>query len=815
MTTYNVEIVINGRDNASGPLRGAGGALGNIAQIAGGILSAQLFVQIGQQLMGMARDAFAATAEYERMGMAMTSLVARELRHKDANLSMGEAMTLAGDKAGELLRWIEKLAISSPFDAQSIATSYRQFLTFGFGSEQAQKLTQVLVDMSAGAGLGAAEMDRISYALGQINQTGKVLTLDLRQLMNAGVPVVDILNSMGFSLEDVSKGLVKSSDFLDAFTKMMGTDFQGAAAAQATSWAGLANSLSDIKKIGLREFFSSTFEAVQPYVAKFVALFSDDKFQETLRMMGKPIGNFVGAFFEMISRLKSEGIAGVLDVLYNLVPANIGNALMTAINGAVDIVANSGGIGNILLKLFSGIAGAGVGAGVSIALAPALIASISTAFALALPVLKGFAGKLIANILSAGFLVNGGVIGALVQLLFVGPFMGLASKIAPFLAPIGGLFAKILAPLGGLTRFLLPVLAPLASVAGPILLAAGAIMLLFGAFKLFKDGKLSEMLAPLGGMFDAIKQTAMELWPTIQEVGKQIGESFSANAEKLASEVLPWLVEQFGKFSDWFVQNKPLIEAFVLAIGNFFSNTLIPAISNLWMILGPLLTGIAGLLMNVATLVMQIATGDWSGAWETIKQIAVGALETIKNVVMGAVSWILSIFGTSLAAMQASWAGNWEQLAQIVGRIKVILGAKIVEFVRIGRDIVEGIKRGIKAAWSGIIATLTGLLGDLIEAVLKKLGISSPSKVFKGIGINIVKGMALGLTSSAGMAQDAMQGVLGRTVPAFAGATSSGGTMAMTSGRYGNLILNNYGTLDASENSTLRDGILRRGRKAF
>ena len=293
-------------------LGGLLGSLGRFAGVAGGILGGAVLYKLGQGVFDMGREALAATGEWERLTLTMESLVAREIRTTDATLSMTDALAQAGPRAQELLGWIQRLAIASPFDLEGITTSYRQALAFGFTSDRAQDLTQVLVDMSAGMGLTSDKMQLVSYALGQINQSDKLLMQDLRQLMNAGVPVNDLLQEMGYSLADVGKEAISSADFLDVFIEKMGSDFEGAAARQATSWAGLMNTFSDLKKMGLREFFGGLFDVVQPLAVAFSEWFQEEGLAR-LREWGTELGNFTRGVIDFGMSLEGASPQELID----------------------------------------------------------------------------------------------------------------------------------------------------------------------------------------------------------------------------------------------------------------------------------------------------------------------------------------------------------------------------------------------------------------------------------------------------------------------------------------------------------------------
>lgn len=302
----NVEIIINAKDNASGVLNGISNTLGNMAKTAG-IAAAAL----GAAFLALGKQALDATAEWERMEMTMQSLVARELKAADSTLTMSAALEQATGRSEELLGWIQKLAIESPFDLEGVATAFRTALAYGFTSEQAQRLTQNMIDFAAGTGQSVTVMNQIALALGQVQAKGRLAGQEILQLVNAGVPVNDILKSMGFTLDDVSAGLVTADKFLAAFSETMESDFGGAAARQTNTWAGLLNSLGDIKKIGLRELFAGVFEVLQPLVAKFAEWLQGDGL-ERIREMGAILGGLAQNLINGFKMLQSGELGTVI-----------------------------------------------------------------------------------------------------------------------------------------------------------------------------------------------------------------------------------------------------------------------------------------------------------------------------------------------------------------------------------------------------------------------------------------------------------------------------------------------------------------------
>lgn len=120
------------------------------------------------------------------------------------------------------------------------------------------------------------------------------------------------------------------------------------------------------------------------------------------------------------------------------------------------------------------------------------------------------------------------------------------------------------------------------------------------------------------------------------------------------------------------------------------------------------------------------------------------------------------------------WTGiKWpyEKLGQILGNLsvtapsaikemwdktKIILSAMLADFKILGKEIVGGLIDGIKGAGPAFIASIKGTISNAIKAAKDKLGISSPSLVFAGIGEQMMAGMAMGVNRGADMPSQAV-----------------------------------------------------------
>lgn len=243
-----------------------------------------------QPFINLGREAFGAVSAYQRLAMSMESLVAKEIRSTDATIEMTDALAMAKPRAAELLKWIQDLAINSPFSQEGVAQAFRTAQAYGFTAAEAQRLTKATIDFSSATGASSYQMDIIALALGQIKAKGKLAGQEILQLTNAGLAINPILAKMGFTMNDVSKGVVGADQFVKAFVETLESDFGGAAARTTGTLEGLTSTISDLKTVGLRELFMPFFEAVTPALSAFASGLNN--LMPLITIIGQSIGSF-------------------------------------------------------------------------------------------------------------------------------------------------------------------------------------------------------------------------------------------------------------------------------------------------------------------------------------------------------------------------------------------------------------------------------------------------------------------------------------------------------------------------------------------
>jgi phage tail tape-measure protein len=171
---------------------------------------------------------------------------------------------------------------------------------------------------------------------------------------------------------------------------------------------------------------------------------------------------------------------------------------------------------------------------------------------------------------------------------------------------------------------------------------------------------------------------------------------------------------------------------------------------------------------------------DFVGGWEHLVAVLLAAKFASVVGAIGAVGTALASLATlatghpviALVAVIAGAAGviiaHWESVSRALDPVfRTLEGmAESVKlrwdglvdrasgladrFQAIGRALLDGLRRGIDNAWEGLKARIQEIVGWLPDWVKQKLGIHSPSRVFAGIGANLMQGLVLGLAGQEG-----------------------------------------------------------------
>ena len=100
------------------------------------------------------------------------------------------------------------------------------------------------------------------------------------------------------------------------------------------------------------------------------------------------------------------------------------------------------------------------------------------------------------------------------------------------------------------------------------------------------------------------------------------------------------------------------------------------------------------------------------------------------------------------------------QLPQIITSIVTGLAGAVPAMLEVGKNIARGIWDGISSLTSWLKSKVEGMVSGIVRGVKSVLGISSPSKVFAGIGANMSEGIGQGFEKAMGDVEKDMQGAV-------------------------------------------------------
>lgn len=203
------------------------------------------------QTIGFVTKIREVTAEFELQRVALGAII------KD------------GYEASKMFEQIKAAAVKSPFEIKDLVSYTKQLAAYKIETKDLFDTTMQLADISAGLGVG---MERLVLAFGQIRATGYLRAAEVRQLTEAGIPIVEELAeklsavrgelvSAGDVMQMISEraisfGMVK--EVFDDMTSAGGT-FYKMQEKQAETLAGQWSNLKDTLSIMYDEIGRSSF----------------------------------------------------------------------------------------------------------------------------------------------------------------------------------------------------------------------------------------------------------------------------------------------------------------------------------------------------------------------------------------------------------------------------------------------------------------------------------------------------------------------------------------------------------------------------
>jgi phage-related protein len=391
-------------------------------------------------------------------------------------------------------------------------------------------------------------------------------------------------------------------------------------------------------------------------------------------------------------------------------------------------------------------------------------------------------------------------------------FAGIVAAVQPFAPVIVSTFSTLgpqvlalvaaFSPLQLVLQSLLPVFPQLAALVASLAAAVGPLL-----------GTALSVITPIVGMLvELLSGVLAAVLPAVTTMVGVLAEAFGdvgAALEPLISAIFPVLAAVISALF-------PILDALgeLLPVVADLFGVVVGAIAPVIQIIGAVLTPVIQALLPVVTLVfesiakivsavmqvvqgvIQVATGlisgNWSLVWTGILNIFSGIWEALKGVLSLALSTVVGLMTGGLANAQSVWTSVWNSVSSffsgiwssmvaataagisgviswvsgIRGQVMGALSGAGEWLVSTGRNMIEGLIRGVQAVAGRIAETVLAPIRAAVAGVKGFLGIHSPSRLFMEIGGHTGEGMALGLESKADRIIEASESLI-PTPPSF------------------------------------------------
>ena len=158
-------------------------------------------------------------------------------------------MLKSKEKANELMAQLTDLAAKTPFGLEEVSEGAKKLLAFQIPAQEVTETLRRMGDVASGLGV---PMGQLIHVYGQVKAQGKLVTNDLYQFMNAGIPIIAELSKVVGKSETEIKDMVSAGKIgfteIQAVIKNMTNEgglFYNLMAEQSKSLGGQISNLKD------------------------------------------------------------------------------------------------------------------------------------------------------------------------------------------------------------------------------------------------------------------------------------------------------------------------------------------------------------------------------------------------------------------------------------------------------------------------------------------------------------------------------------------------------------------------------------------
>jgi len=256
-----------------------------------------------------------------------------------------------------------------------------------------------------------------------------------------------------------------------------------------------------------------------------------------------------------------------------------------------------------------------------------------------------------------------------------------------------------------------------------------------------------------------------------------------------------------------------ILNLYIIVFGTIFL-VILNAVNGIRNVITTVFTAISGFIGAVMQGVLNIITTIWNAIWGFIGPTVMAIYNTIAGVFGAVYNFLAGIFNGILNVARNIWNAIYNTIAGAVNNVRNFFGNAGSWLVDAGSNIIRGLINGINNMAGAIFNKAQEIANGVKDRIKGALGIRSPSTVMMGLGLNVGKGLEIGMQKALPRIQDMalnMANSVKTPVANISTAGNNGGNeTSINNNIYGNITLGDVSAVDRFFDNLNRNGELAR-----
>lgn len=275
-------------------------------------------------------------------------------------------------------------------------------------------------------------------------------------------------------------------------------------------------------------------------------------------------------------------------------------------------------------------------------------------------------------------------------------------------------------------------------------------------------------------------QSLIQALPRLATAAVQIVVTLVNNISSMLPQLIPVAIDAIVTLVQGLVENLPMILDAALQLIMALAEGLLAALPDLIAALPAIITGIVDFLLGAIPQIISTGIDLLGSLLDNIGPIIAALIPAIQSIIYGVITALIShsgeFMGAGIKLLVAIVSALPTIIAQICAAIPQIVVSMIQNFLSFvsgfadaGKQLIMGLWNGINNAVGWVVERIKGIGSTILGGLKSIFKEHSPSKATEEMGINLDRGLANGITYSAGEAVSAAQKMANRVLNATDG----------------------------------------------